>query len=81
MNPSHNARYLVLLGPTDAPRALLFSGEHRYLAEMIDDDGMMVDTLLKSSRVCPRPRNLKFDAVATVDPAHAAKDVRCYALG
>ncbi len=81
MNDSHCAKYLILLGPADAPRALLFSGEHRYLAEMIDDDGVMVETLLKSSRVCPKPRRLSLDSVAAPDLQDIGEDMRCFALG
>lgn len=80
MKSTHCARYLVLLGPADARRALLFSGEHRYLAEMIDDDGIMTDTLLKSSRVCPKPRSLSLEAVAAPDQLAAGEDMRCFLL-
>ncbi len=81
MNPSHTASYLILLGPASAPRALLFSSEHRYMAEMIDDDGMLVDTLLKSGRVCARPRSLSLEAVTRSGTADIGDDVRCFALG
>ncbi|MGE5863852.1 MAG: hypothetical protein ACM32J_02010 [Rhizobacter sp.] len=82
MNRSHLAKYLVLLGPTEAPRALLFNGDHRYLAEVFDEDGITVDQLMKSSTVCPTPRNLALDDVVpspAVGPGEEA--VRCYALG
>jgi hypothetical protein len=82
MNRTHSAKYLILLGPKEAPRALLFNCQRDYLAEMIDDeDGLMVENLLKSSRVCPTPRDLTFDAL--VEPRHLAdgQGVRCFALG
>ena len=78
---AHCAHYMVLLGPSEAPRALLFNGECHYLAEVFDDDGMVVDQLVKCSKVCPKPADLMFDDVR---PAPAAVDpdaVRCFALG
>lgn len=75
---SHRAHYMVLLGPTDAPRALLFSDECRYLAEMFDEDGLLVENLVKCSRVCPPPSELRFDGVV---PAPASPGgLRCYEL-
>ena len=82
MNRTHSAKYLILLGPQDAPRALLFNGQHDYLTEMIDDEnGLMVENLLKSSRRCAPPRDLSFDAL--VDPQHlaAGHGVQCFTLG
>ena len=64
-----------------APRALLFNGECHYLAEVFDDDGMVVDQLVRCSTVCPKPADLMFDDVR---PAPAAVDpdaVRSFALG
>ncbi len=56
MNRSHSAKYLVLIGPRTARRALLFNHEYRYLSEVIDDDdGLIVDALLGSAR----SRNLR----------------------
>ena len=82
MNRSHSAKYLILLGPKDAPRALLFNGQRDYLAEMIDDDdGFMIENLLKSSRVCPTPRDLTFDALIEPHQLADGQAVRCFALG
>jgi hypothetical protein len=57
----HTAKYLILLGAPQAKRALLFSGECEYMAEMIDEDGLVLDQLLRSSTVCPPPRELGLD--------------------
>lgn len=57
----HTAKYLILLGRPDTKRALLFSAECEYLAEMVDDDGMVLDQLLRSGAVCPPPRELGLD--------------------
>lgn len=82
MNRSHLAKYMILLGPEDAPRALLFNGEHRYLAEVFDEDGFTVDQLMKSSQVCPAPHELALDEVIPPQAARPGESaLRCYALG
>lgn len=58
LNHDHTARYLVLLNQDDATRALLFAEDHRYLAEVIDDDGLVVDNLMKAGTVCVAPREV-----------------------
>ena len=78
MNRSLRAKYMLLVGPADAPRALLFDGEHRFLAEVFDEDHMVLDQLMKTSRVCAAPRTLVLDDGEEVEPADAA---RCFALG
>jgi hypothetical protein len=77
---SHTARYLILLGAPDAKRALLFSGECEYMAEMIDEDGLMLDDLLRSSTVCPPPRELGLDD-NIVASCTANEMLLCFALG
>ena len=79
MDLSHRAKYMVLLGPTDAPRALLFNGDHHYLAEV--SDRVVLDQLMKSSRVCPAPRNLMLDGVTPSAARGATDAMRCFALG
>ena len=81
MDLSHRAKYMILVGPADAPRALLFNGDHRYLAEVFDEDSMVLDQLMKSSAVCPPPGNLVFDGVMPPPPPGSAAAMRCYALG
>jgi hypothetical protein len=76
----HTARYLILLGSADAKRALLFSGECEYLAEMIDEDGLTLEQLLRSGTMCPPPRELGLDD--TVSAACVAdEELLCIALG
>jgi len=61
---SHSARYLILIGPRTARRALLFNHEHRYLSEVIDDqDGLMIETLLCSGIICDLPSALRLDGI------------------
>lgn len=72
----YTARYLVLLGRDDAStRALLFGGDQRYLAEVIDDDGLVLDNLMKAGRACPPPPD-----VARRAWADAPATVTCFAL-
>jgi len=78
---AHCAHYMVLLGPSEAPRALLFNGECHYLAEVFDDDGMVVDQLVRCSTVCPKPADLMFDEVRPAPAAVNGDAVRCFALG
>lgn len=54
-NNAHAARYLVLLSHDHNRRALLFARDHRYLAEVIDDDGLVIDNLVKTGRPCLPP--------------------------
>jgi hypothetical protein len=77
---SRCAQYMVLLGPAETPRALLFDRQCHYLAEMFDEDGLLVDQLVKSSRVCPPPRGLMLDDVMPPPAAVAADALRCFAL-
>ncbi len=78
---NYQARYLILLGPGDESRkearALLFGPDHRYLAEVIDDDnGLVVENLLRGGSPCPPPHEVaRHDLLASRD------DMQCYALG
>lgn len=76
-NHDHSARYLVLLNHNDdATRALLFARDHRYLAEVIDDDGgLLVDNLMKAGTRCVPPREVAEQA-RTVE----AMKLMCFTL-
>jgi hypothetical protein len=50
MKTNNCARYLLLFGSKESPRAALFDHEERLLAEMIDEDGFLVDSLLRQGR-------------------------------
>ncbi|MET0335939.1 MAG: hypothetical protein ABW190_16860 [Rhizobacter sp.] len=45
----------MLLGTDEAQRALLFAKDQRYLSEVIDEDGLLVDNLMRAARACPPP--------------------------
>lgn len=77
MDRSLRAKYMIFFGPADAPRALLFDREHRFLAEVFDEDRMVVDQLMKSSRACPPPGDLVLDGVALESDDATC----CFALG
>jgi hypothetical protein len=74
-NHDHTARYLVLLNQDDATRALLFAQDHRFLAEVIDDDGLVVDNLMKAGTACVPPRQ-----VAEQTQVGQAVKLLCFAL-
>ncbi len=71
-----SAKFLVLLD--GAPRALLFDSEQRLVCEVIDDDGFIVETLLRTAR----PYALTDDTLLRrIVPAPSAGDTpRCYEL-
>jgi hypothetical protein len=74
---TYTARYLVLLGEEkNVTRALLFAQDQRYLSEVFDDDGLLVDNLMRGARACPPPT-----AVAARAWADAPSSVQCFALG
>jgi len=78
---SHSAKYLILIGPRTARRALLFNHEHRYLSEVIDDqDGLMVDALLCSGIICELPGALHLDGIVPAAQL-ATAPLECFELG
>ena len=81
MNNSHSAKYLILIGPRTARRALLFNHEHEYLSEVIDDrDGLIVDELLQSASACELPCGVKLEGIVPAAQL-ASASVRCLDLG
>ena len=70
------AKFLVLLD--DAPRALLFDSQRRLLGEVIEEDGFIVDSLLRSASECSRPDDAMLGAV--VPPPFPQQPVRCFEL-
>jgi hypothetical protein len=76
----YSAKYLVLLHTQEHPRALLFNGEHDFLAEL-DDDGFVVDNLVKAGTPCPPPPSLPLDEIVQPAGRDAEGQFECYALG
>ena len=69
-------KFLVLL--PDAPRALLFDGERRWLGDVIEEDGFIVDSLLRTASECPCPTIGMLDTA--VPPPSPQQALRCYEL-
>lgn len=70
------ARFLVLLGTE--PRALLLDSDQRLLGEVIEDDGFIVDTLLRTAKACSLP--LLPLVLASKLPPPASEAMRCFEL-
>jgi hypothetical protein len=77
----HAAKYLILLKSETAARALLFGGDHRYLAEVIDDDGLVLDNLIRAGTQCPPPGELSLECAACLLQPQSGSLVQCFALG
>ena len=75
----YTAKYLVLLHTQAHPRALLFNGQHDFLAEL-DDDNFVVDDLVRAGTPCPPPLALRLSEVVR-DPMGADGQLECYTLG
>ena len=70
------AKFLVLLD--DAPRALLFDSQQCLLGEVIEEDGFIVDNLLRIATPCPEPLDQLLRAIV---PAPSPKQpVRYFEL-
>jgi hypothetical protein len=70
------ARFLLL---TDAAPCLrLLDGEHRLLGEVIEDDGFIVDGLMRHAAECPPPAATMLATL--VPPPSPGYPVRCFAL-
>ena len=80
-NAEHRARYLVLFGDEEAPRAALFDTHERLLAEMIGDEGYNVDNLVRASSACAPPRPAMLDAIEALDGDADTAQARCFRLG
>ena len=76
----YKARYLILLNYQTVQRALLFGVDHRYLTEVIDDDGLVLDNLTRSGIACMPPDALAQEALMLTHEPAAAR-MRCFTLG
>jgi hypothetical protein len=78
--PRNNiARYVMLFGADDEPRAALFDAELRFMTEMIEFDRIGMDYLLKAKLACPPPSPNMLEAVARLAPRESAAP-RCFKL-
>ena len=76
----HTARYLVLVNSNASPRALLYGGDHRFLAEL-DDDGLVLDNLIRAGTLCLPPGELSRACDAILFAPQGDGRVQCFALG
>jgi hypothetical protein len=70
------AKFLVLLD--DSLRALLFDSEQCLLGEVIEEDGFIVRSLLRTASECPVPPGQMLRAI--VPPPSSQRLVRCFEL-
>lgn len=69
-------KFLMLLD--DGPRALLFDSDRRLMGEVIEEDGFIVESLLRSASVCPGPH---LEMLSAVVPAPLPqRPMRCFEL-
>lgn len=73
-----NARPKFLLLLDDSARALLFDGERQFLGEVIEEDGFIVDSLLRSASACPFPTDGMLNSV--MPPPSPQQPMRCFEL-
>ena len=76
----YRAKYLVLLHTRLRQRALLFNGESDFLAEL-DDDGIIVDSLVRSGTPCEPPPSLPLSMVGGDSEPVSRDQLECYSLG
>jgi hypothetical protein len=76
---SYKARYLVIVNDQAVPRALLFGVDHRYLTEVIDDDGLVLENLVRSGIACTLPNELAHDPMLLKQHPGSAS-MCCFAL-
>ncbi|WKB52472.1 hypothetical protein [Eleftheria terrae] len=77
MTRAHSGKYLLLVGPQDAPRALLFGARHDLLAEL-DHSDLVIDDLVQAGAPCPPPEPLARQA--GLAKRGEAANARCYRL-
>ncbi|GAB4558842.1 MAG: hypothetical protein Tsb007_20070 [Rhizobacter sp.] len=81
MNPikqhgtEHTAKYLILLDSNSATRALLFGQDHRFLAEMFDEDGLVLGNLMSAGTSCQPPGDVVMPLLAS-----APTSIQCFVL-
>ena len=70
-------KFLVLLD--GVPRALLFDSDRRLVCEVIDDDGFIVETLLRTAKPYPLAGDTLLRAIVPAPPP--GEPPRCFELG
>lgn len=76
----YTAKYLVLLHRNQHQRALLFNGQHDFLAEL-DDDGFVINDLVRSGTPCLPPSSLPLSDISLSALRDHDSQLKCYRLG
>lgn len=70
------AKFLLLV---DNPsRMILLDAEYAPLGEVIEEDGFIADSLMRSARPCPVPGDVALSGI--VPPPSAQQAMRCFEL-
>ena len=77
----HSARYLVLFGQEDSPRAALLDVEKHLMTEMMDADGFIVERLVRHGVPCAPPAPATLQTLLTPTQLEDCKILRCFSLG
>lgn len=77
----HNAKFLVLFGTEDSPRAALFDVEKHLMTEMMDADGFIVERLVRLGVPCAPPAPAALQTLMSSTLPEECKFLRCFALG
>ena len=71
----NQVRFLLLLD--GSTRAVLLDGDNRVLGEVIEEDGFIVDSLLRTASPCPVP---DLSALCALVPPPSRQAMRCFEL-
>jgi hypothetical protein len=71
----YKAKYLILMNTDNKTRALLFGQDYRYLAEVLEDDGLVLENLVRAGKACAPP-----GALAVQAWGGSSSTLRCFAL-
>ena len=77
----HHARYLVLFGSEDSPRAALLDVEKHLMTEMMDADGFIVERLVRLGVPCAPPAPAALKELMDSTLPNECQPLRCFALG
>ena len=77
----HHARYLVLFGTEDSPRAALLDVKKQLMTEMMDADGFIVERLVSLGVPCAPPAPAALQELMDSTLPEERQPLRCFALG
>ena len=77
----HSARYLVLFGTEDSPRAALLDVDKHLMTEMMDADGFIVERLVLLGMPCAPPAPAALQTLMSSSLPDESQVLRCFSLG